>query len=182
MPRQGGPRFPPPQSEGQWTSGQSGPRFCPRAPGNSVNWRPGWRSSSGDRGGQSPVQQQCPPGQRQWSQGSADQQPMGTADTPPLRRRGCYICGNPGCHSDFHREGAVSPQAPPAMRCLCVASLGASHPGITWTTYTQCSKPAKESSSWTCHRDYEPAVKLPAGSPARRPGPAVPSSIPSLSQ
>ena len=46
------------------------------APGNTSNWRSGWRSSSGDRGGQQPTQQQYPSGQRRWSQGSADQQPQ----------------------------------------------------------------------------------------------------------
>ena len=94
------------QSGGQCMPGQGGLRFRPPAQGS---WRPGWRSSSGDRGDQPPVQQQqYPSGQRRWSQGSADQPPPGTVNTPPLRRRRCYVCGQPGCHSDFHREGAVS--------------------------------------------------------------------------
>jgi len=122
--RQGGPRFPPPQSDGQWTSGQSGPRFCPPAPGNSGNWRPGWRSPSRDRDGQSPVQQQDSPGRRRWSRGSVDQQPIGTADMPPPRRSNCYVCGNPRCHSDFHTVIAMSSQPPPVTRCYVCGQLG----------------------------------------------------------
>ena len=94
------------------------PRFRPPTPGYTDNWRPGWRSSSGDRGEQPPAQQQAPPGQRRWSQGSSDPLPSGTANTSPSRSRGCHVCGHPGCHSDFHREDAVSPQAPPATGCL----------------------------------------------------------------
>jgi len=109
MQRQGGPRFPPPEPGGSWTQGQGGPRFRPPAPGNTGNWRPGWRSSSGDRGEQQPAQQQYSSGQRRWSQGSADQQPAATVNIPPPRRRGCYVCGQPGCHADFHGPGAVSP-------------------------------------------------------------------------
>ena len=72
MQHQSGPRFPPPQPGGSWTHGQKGPRLRPPAPGNTGNWRPGWRSSSGDGGGQQPAQQySC--GQRRWSQGSSDQ-------------------------------------------------------------------------------------------------------------
>ena len=37
-----------------------------------------------------------PLGQRRWSQGSTDQQPPATANTPLPRRRGCYVCGHPG--------------------------------------------------------------------------------------
>jgi len=107
--RQGGPRFPPPQPGGSWTQGQGGPRLRPTASGNTSNWRPGWRTSSGDRGGQQPTQQQYSSGQRRWSQGSADHQPPAIVNTPPPRRRGCYVCGQPGCHSDFHGPGAVSP-------------------------------------------------------------------------
>ena len=101
-----------------------GPRFRSSALGNSGNWRPRWRMSSGDRGDQLPVQQQCSPGQRRWSRGSADQQPPGTANTPPPRRCGCYVCGHPRCHSDFHREDALSPQAPPAMGCFVCDQRG----------------------------------------------------------
>jgi len=62
-PRQGGP-----QSGGQWMPGQGGLRSRPPAQGNAGNLRPGWRSPSGDRGGQPSVQQQYPPGQRRWNQ------------------------------------------------------------------------------------------------------------------
>ena len=124
MQRQGGPRFPPPHPGGSWTTGQGGPRFRPPASGNTGNWRPGWRSSSGDRSGQQPAQQQYSSGQRRWSQGSANQQPPATVNTPPLRRRGCYVCGQPGCHSDFHGPGAVSLQAPPAMGCFVCGQRG----------------------------------------------------------
>jgi len=61
--------------------------FVPPASGNTGNWRPGWRSSSGDRSGQQPAQQQYSSGQQRWSQGSADQQPPATVNTPPPRRR-----------------------------------------------------------------------------------------------
>ena len=122
--RQGGPRFPPPQPGGSWTQEQGGSCLCPPAPGNTSNWISGWRSSSGDRGGQQPTQQQYPSGQRRWSQGSADQQPPAIVNTPPPRRRGCYVCGQSGCHSDFHGPGAVSPQAPPAMGCFVCGQRG----------------------------------------------------------
>ena len=124
IPRQGGPRFPPPQLGGSWTQGQGGPRLRPPAPGNTSNWRPGRRLSSGDRGGQQPIQQQYSSGQRRWSQGSADQQPPAIVNTPPPRRRGCYVCGQPGCHSDFHGPGAVSPQALPVMGCFVCGQRG----------------------------------------------------------
>jgi len=62
------------------------------------------------RGGPSPAKQQYPPGQR-WGHDSTDQQPPVTANTPSPRRRGCYVCGHPGCHSDFHGPGVVSPGA-----------------------------------------------------------------------
>ena len=124
MQRQGGPRFPAPHPGRSWTTGQGGPRFRPPASGNTGNWRPGWRSSSGDHSGQQPAQQQYSSGQRRWSQGSADQQPPATVNTPPPRRRGCYVCGQPGCHSDFHGPGAVSLQAPPAMGCFVCGQRG----------------------------------------------------------
>ena len=99
------------------------PTLLSPAPGNSGNWRPGWRSPSRDRDGQS-QQQQDSPGQRRWSQGSVDQQPNGTADMPPPSRSSCYVCGNPRCHSDFHTETAMSPQAPPVTRCYVCGQLG----------------------------------------------------------
>jgi len=120
--RQVGPRVPPPPSGGQWMPGQEGSRFRPPAQGNSGNWRPGWRLPSGDRGSQPPIQQQYPPGQQRWNQGSTYQQPLATADTPPPR--GCHVCGQWGCHSDFHGPDAVSPQAPPATRCFVCSQRG----------------------------------------------------------
>ena len=35
-----------------------------------------------------------------------------------------YVCGHPGCDSDFYREDAVSPQAPPAMKCFVCGQRG----------------------------------------------------------
>ena len=104
-PRQGGPRFQPPQPVNQWAPGNGGLRSRPPAPGSGNNWRPS---------GQPPYQRQPPPVRQQWSPGSAEQQPSGVVNSPQYRSRGCHVCGWPGCHSDFHREGAVSPQAPPA--------------------------------------------------------------------
>ena len=34
------------------------------------------------------------------------------------------VCGNPRCHSDFHPEIAMSPQAPPVTRCYVCGQLG----------------------------------------------------------
>jgi len=104
--------------------GQGGPRFRPPAQSNADDWRPGWRFSSGDRSGQPPAQQQHSPGQRRWSQGSTDQQPPVTANVPPLRPRGCHVCGRPGCHSAFHGPGAVSPQAQTVIGCFVCGQLG----------------------------------------------------------
>jgi len=95
------------QSGGPWMPGQGGPRSRLPAQGNAGNWRPGWPSPSGDRGGQSPVQQQYSPGQRRWSQNAAYQQPPATADMPPPR--GCHVYGHLGCHTMFHGPNAVSP-------------------------------------------------------------------------
>jgi len=95
--------------EGHGRKGKEVRASVPQPRGNTGNWRPGWRSSSGDRGGQQPAQQQYSSGQRRWSQGSADQQPAATVNIPPPRRRGCYVCGQPGCHADFHGPEAVSP-------------------------------------------------------------------------
>ena len=164
---------PPPPSGGQWMSGQGGPRFRPPAQGNAGNWRPGWRSSSGDRGGPSPAKQQYPPGQR-WGHDSTDQQPPVTANTPPPRRRGCYVCGHPGCHSDFRGPGAVSPGAT-SHRMLCVrpARMPLVPPGGRYSaTGAECSRPANESSSGISHECSQSAVKLAAGLVSGRAGPA----------
>jgi len=123
-PRQVGPRVPPPPSGGQWMPGQGGPRSRPPAQGYAGDWRPGWRSPSADRGGQPSAQQQYPPEQQRWSQGSTYQQPPATADMPLPRCRGCHVCGQLGCHSDFHRHNAVPPQAPPATRCFVCGQRG----------------------------------------------------------
>ena len=85
---------------GEWRPPLSAP-----SPGSGNNWRPS---------GQPPYQRQPPPVRQQWSPGSAEQQPSGVVNSPPYRPRGCHVYGWPGCHSDFHREGAVSPQAPPS--------------------------------------------------------------------
>ena len=50
--------------------------------------------------------------------------PGARVNTPPPRRRGCYVCGQPGCYSDFHGPRAVSPQAPPAMGCFVCGQRG----------------------------------------------------------
>jgi len=113
-PRQGGPRGPPPQSGGQWMSGQGGPRSRPPAQDDAGNWRPSWRSPSGDRGGQSPVQHP------RWSQNSTDQQPPAVANMPPFQPRGCYVCGRLRCHSYFHGPNMV----PPALRCYVCGQRG----------------------------------------------------------
>jgi len=85
---------------GEWRPPLSAP-----VPGNGNNWRPsGWPQ----------YQRHPPPGGQHWSPSSVKQQPPGVANSPPYRHRGCHACGWPGCHSDFHREGAVSPQTPPA--------------------------------------------------------------------
>jgi len=89
---------------------QGGPRFRPPV---QRNWGLGWRSSSGDRGNQLPDPQHRSSGQRRGSQSSTDQQSRGTVNTQPSRRRGCYVCGHLGCHSDFHREDGVSPPSAP---------------------------------------------------------------------
>jgi len=78
-PRQGGSRSPSPQSG--WSPGLGGPRLRPSAQGNTGNWRPGWRSPSGDRGGQPPVQRQYPPEQR-----------AGVRVRPINRRRLLLLC------------------------------------------------------------------------------------------
>jgi len=100
--------------------GKRGPRSRPPAQGNAGNWRPSWRSPSGDRGGQSPVHEQYPPGQQRRNQGY--QQPPATADMPSPR--GCHVCGYLGCHSMFHGPNAVPPQAPPAMECFVCGQRG----------------------------------------------------------
>jgi len=124
--RQGGPRFLPPQSESQWRPGQGGPscRPPPRA-SNSDNWRPRWRSTFGQTFNQ-PLQeqQQSPQGQRQCSFGSSDQPPTGFTGPPRSFYSGCYVCGNFGCHSRYHTEDAVSPQAPPALPCQVCGQFG----------------------------------------------------------
>ena len=151
-PRQGGPRFPPPQSGGQWMPGQGGPRLRPPTQGNAGNLRPGWRSSSNDRVGPPPVQQQYSTGR--WSQSSTGQQPPATANTPPPRRRGCYVCKQPGYHSDFHGPGAVSPQASPAMGCFVCGQRG-------------CHSSRHEAG------DQPPAPSVPSQPTSPAPGPAM---------
>jgi len=126
-PRQGGPRASSPQSG--WSPGQAGPRFRPPAQGNAGNWRPGWRSPCGDRGGQPPVQPQYPPEQRRWSQGSTDQPPPAAAAVPPFRP-GCRTCGKQGCHSDSQawmsrlRAAGLPHCVPWACRCVTQGPTG----------------------------------------------------------
>ena len=38
--------------------------------------------------------------------------------------RGCYVCDNFGCHTRYHTEDAVSPQAPPALPCQVCGQFG----------------------------------------------------------
>ena len=184
MQRQSGPRFPPPQPGGSWTQGQGGPRLRPPASGNTSNWRPGWRSSSGDRGGQQPTQQQYSSGQRRWSQGSADQQPPAIVNTPPPRRRGCYVCGQRGCHSDFHGPGAVSPQAPPAMGCFVCGQRGchsSRHEASAQLPIPSAPSKPVRSAPAPAMGTASPAVKLTAGLEPGRAGPADQcSSTPSV--
>ena len=131
-PGQSGPRFPPPQSERQWTAGQGAPRLRAPAPPNTGNWRPGWRSPTADCNRPPPVQPQSPPAQRRWNQNVDNQQLLSAEVNFPPPRIGCYVCRHFGCHSRLHGSDAVSPQAPPGLRCFVCGRWGchsSRHPG-----------------------------------------------------
>ena len=106
-PNQGGPRPVPPRSERRWAAGRGAPPLRPPAPPNPGNWRPDWRSPTGGGNRLPPAQPQSAPAPRRW-----------------LRNNGCYVCGQPGCHSDFHGPDAVSPQAPPGLQCFVCGRWG----------------------------------------------------------
>jgi len=111
-PSQSGPRPALSLSERQWAAGQGAPRLRPPAPPNTGNWRPGWRSPTGDGDRPSPAQPQNAPPPRRW-----------------LQNFGCHVCGKFGCHSLFHEPDAVSPQMHlQEYVVLCVASGDATHP------------------------------------------------------
>ena len=95
------------KSERQWAAGQGAPRLRPPAPPNTGNWRPGWRSPTGDGNRLLPAQPQSAPAPRRWFQNI-----------------GCYVCGQFGCHIQLHGPDAVSPQAPPGLRCFVCGLWG----------------------------------------------------------
>ena len=110
-----------------------GPAFSSSGPGQfwqletvmAIVFGGSWRSTAGPA--------VVPPGHRRWSRGSAEQQLPVTVNTPPPRRRGCYVYGHSGCYSDFHREDAVFPQAPPTLGCFVCGQRGchsSRHEGI----------------------------------------------------
>ena len=88
-------------------TGRGAPPLRPPAPPNTGNWRPEWRSPTGGGNRMPPAQPQSAPAPRRW-----------------LRNNGCYVCGQPGCHSDFHGPDAVSPQAPPGLQCFVCGRWG----------------------------------------------------------
>jgi len=74
----------------------------------------GWRQAPTENSDRRPLQnwgnrdgQQRPPPR------SSGSRPSGQENRPPQGRRGCYICGQPGCHSDLHTD---EPRAPPPNR------------------------------------------------------------------
>ena len=85
----------------QCAAGQGAPRLRPPAPPNTGNWRPGWRSPTGDGSRLPPAQPQSSPAPRRW-----------------VQNFGCHVCRQFGCHSHFHGPDAVSLQAPPGLRCF----------------------------------------------------------------
>ena len=114
-PGQSGPRPVPSPSERQWEAGQGAARLRPPAPPNTGNWRPGWRSPTGDGNRPPPVQPELAStatlGSELWlSRVWTARLPQCVSwteccvatGTPGLR---CFVCGQWGCHSSRHQVG-----------------------------------------------------------------------------